>query len=158
MILVARAPPLNSPFRSHLHLIATNSSQTELTKMSNPLQKTEILHAYRALLRAGLRAVKFSAPSHYVIRDQLRKAFRDPRATYETHFDKYRILRTVHFLHAAAYESGVESRVLKNLCRVEWERRHSPDGRWSWKRVLAARREGEEKARKGGGRRDLKGR
>lgn len=117
--------------------------------MTTPTQKKEIIRAYRSLLRAGLRAVHFSAPSHYVIRDQLRRAFRDPKATYDTHFDKYRIVRTVHFLRAAAWEAGLESKLLKNLCRVEWERRHGPDGRWSWRKVLARVKQKEEMERAG---------
>jgi len=94
----------------------------------------EILHAYRHLLRAGLRAVQFSKPSRYVLRDQLRAAFRDddagkaPRnptaaaAAAGGGFDLERIRRTVWFLKAAGQEAGLEHKILKNLLRVAWAR------------------------------------
>ncbi len=82
----------------------------------------EIIHAYRHLLRAGLRAVQFSKPSRYVFRDRLHEAFCDRKATYEANFDQERIRRTIWFLNAAAQEAGLEARILKNLLRVAWER------------------------------------
>ncbi|KAK5660912.1 hypothetical protein OQA88_12285 [Cercophora sp. LCS_1] len=120
--------------------------------MSTPSPRQEIIRAYRALLRAGLRAVHFASPGHHVVRAQLRKAFRDPQATYQTHFNKFRILRTVHFLNAATYEAGLEHKLLKNLVRVEWERSHSGEGRGTWKKALARMREAEQK--KGVGKRE----
>ncbi|KAH6621047.1 hypothetical protein B0J18DRAFT_215650 [Chaetomium sp. MPI-SDFR-AT-0129] len=80
---------------------------------------TNLVHSYRHLLRAGLRAVQFSKPSRYIIRDVLRKEFRDPRGEFEA--EKAR--RTVWFLNAAAQSRGLEHKILKNLCRVHWERK-----------------------------------
>jgi hypothetical protein len=50
-----------------------------------------------------------------VARDQLRRAFREPGATY----DERGIKRTNWFLEAAAREKGMEHRILKNLLRVQ---------------------------------------
>jgi hypothetical protein len=78
-----------------------------------------ILHAYRHLYRALLRAVQYSTPNRYVARDQLRDAFR--RGHYEQ-FDKQKISRTLEFLDAATRERGLEHRLLKNLLHVAYWR------------------------------------
>ncbi|KAK3344057.1 hypothetical protein B0T25DRAFT_316477 [Lasiosphaeria hispida] len=96
-----------------------------------PVTAQELVTAYRHLLRHSLRAVQFSKPSRYVIVDQLRAAFRDPKASAAT-FDRERVRRTIWFFKAATQEAGLESRILKNLVRVHWERKRA--GRWSsWK-------------------------
>jgi hypothetical protein len=82
------------------------------------MSNVEILHAYRRLLRSGLRAVQFSKPARYLLRDQLREAFRDQEAK----FNPEGIRRTVWFLNAAAQERGLEHKIVKNLLRVKWER------------------------------------
>ncbi|KAL4722634.1 hypothetical protein ACLX1H_010515 [Fusarium chlamydosporum] len=76
---------------------------------------TQITHAYRSLYRNLLKAVQYSTPARYVARDQLRRAFREPGATY----DERGIKRTNWFLEAAAKEKGMEHRILKNLIRVQ---------------------------------------
>ncbi|KAK4101494.1 DUF1763-domain-containing protein [Parathielavia hyrcaniae] len=78
----------------------------------------ELLRAYRGLLRAGLRAVQFSEPSSSTFRERLREGFRDPSGA----FSRERVRRTIWFLNAAAQERGLEHRILKNLCRVHWQR------------------------------------
>ena len=81
----------------------------------------EIIHAYRHLYRRLLRAVQFSKPARYTARDQLRDAFRqeDPIT-----FDQRKINRTLEFLRLAAQEAGLEHQILKNILRVNWERRN----------------------------------
>lgn len=86
------------------------------------MTNVEVIHAYRHLLRAGLRAVQFSKPARFTLRDQLRDSFRDPQAPP---LEIDRVERTVEFLNAAASEKGLEHRIVKNLIRVEWERRDS---------------------------------
>jgi len=83
---------------------------------------SEIIHAYRHLFRGLLRAVQFSKPARYTARDQLRDAFRheDPVS-----FDPRKISRTVEFLRLATQEAGLEHQILKNILRVNWERRIS---------------------------------
>ncbi|RGP61992.1 complex 1 [Fusarium longipes] len=76
---------------------------------------TQISHAYRTLYRNLLKAVQYSSPSRFVARDQLRRAFREPGATY----DERGIKRTNWFLEAAAREKGMEHKILKNLLRVQ---------------------------------------
>jgi len=90
-----------------------------------------ILHAYRHLMRAGLRAVCFSKPSRYIIRDILREGFRDKKATFEP----VAIERTILFLQAAQ-RKGFEHKLLKTLTRVSWDRRRTERIRWSWQTVL----------------------
>jgi hypothetical protein len=92
--------------------------------MSNP----DLLHAYRRLLRAGLRAVQYSKPSRWTLTARLREGFRDPRGD----FDAEKVRRTVWFLNAAAQQRGLEHRILKNLCRVQGERAREAQ-RPSWR-------------------------
>ncbi len=82
------------------------------------MSKEEIIHGYRKLYRSGLRAVQFSKPARFVVRDQLRRAFRERGAT----FDADGVRRTVWFLNAAAAETGLEHKIVKNLVRVAHER------------------------------------
>ena len=89
--------------------------------------KTELIHAYRRLLRAGLRAVQFSKPARYALTGQLRAAFRDKEGAFEPEA----IRRTVWFLNAAARERGLEHRIVKNLVAVAWQRSRAKGPTWS---------------------------
>lgn len=91
--------------------------------------KLDITTAYRRLYRGLLRAVQYSAPARYVVRDQLRAAFRERDAV----LDREAVKRTVWFLDAAAKERGLEHKILKNLVRVRVDRAW---GTRSWKRAL----------------------
>ncbi|KAH8770147.1 hypothetical protein F5883DRAFT_713981 [Diaporthe sp. PMI_573] len=75
------------------------------------MAREEVLHAYRHLYRAALRAVCYSQPASTVARDQLRRAFRDKTST----FNKNTVRRTVWFLNNAARERGTEHKIVKNL-------------------------------------------
>ncbi|TDZ23125.1 hypothetical protein C8034_v001801 [Colletotrichum sidae] len=87
----------------------------------NELQKADIRLWYRCLYRSALRAVQFSVPARYTVRDQLRAAFR----TDGNKLDKEVAQRTNWFLHAAAKERGFEHKILKNLVRVAFERSYT---------------------------------
>ncbi|KAF2796269.1 DUF1763-domain-containing protein [Melanomma pulvis-pyrius CBS 109.77] len=79
------------------------------------MSRDEILHAYRHLYRHGLRAVQFSKPARYTLRDRLRLAFRKGTpADLNTH----KIGNTIEFLHYATVENGLEHKILKNLLFV----------------------------------------
>ncbi|KAM0264676.1 hypothetical protein ACHAQJ_000501 [Trichoderma viride] len=91
--------------------------------------RLDITQAYRRLYRGLLRAVKYSAPARYVVRDQLRAAFRERNAS----LDSEGVKRTVWFLEAAAKERGLEHKILKNLIRVRLDRAW---GTKTWKRAL----------------------
>ncbi|KAF9870129.1 mitochondrial carrier protein [Colletotrichum karsti] len=82
------------------------------------MKKSDILGWYRRLYRNSLRAVQFSSPSRYVVRDQLRAAF---RRTDEIP-DKHTLQRTNWFLQTAAAERGLEHKILKNLIRMAQDR------------------------------------
>ncbi|RDA93181.1 hypothetical protein CP533_3205 [Ophiocordyceps camponoti-saundersi (nom. inval.)] len=74
----------------------------------------DVIHAYRHLYRGLLQAVQHAVPVRYVARDQLREAFRARGAT----LDPVGVKRTLWFLQAAAKETGLEHKILKNLLKV----------------------------------------
>lgn len=77
----------------------------------------EIIQAYRQLFRQSLRAMQYSSPARYVVRDQLNYAFRRSTAA---EFNADAIKNTVHFLENASKERGLEHHILKNLLHVRW--------------------------------------
>lgn len=94
------------------------------------MAQEEVLHAYRHLYRAALRAVCYSQPASSVARDQLRRAFRDKTNT----FDKNTIRRTVWFLNNAARERGTEHKIVKNLLFTKfWKEK---DNYRTWKYLV----------------------
>ena len=112
---------------------------------TNPMSTQELIHAYRRLLRAGLRAVQFSQPSKSTITRLLREGFRDPKGIFEPRA----IRNTVYFLNGAAAKRGLEHRILKILCRVHWDRMREM-GRTPWKvtlRLAEAREKAEAKGK-----------
>jgi hypothetical protein len=76
-----------------------------------------IIHAYRHLYRHSLRAVQFSKPARYTLRDRLRLAFRKGSTA---DFEPRRIANTLEFLHYATRENGLEHKIVKNLLFVWW--------------------------------------
>lgn len=87
----------------------------------------KIHHAYRQLYREGLRAIRYSKPTRYALRDTLRKSFRsEPVAN----FDAARVERTLRFLQLASKERAMEHKILKNLLLVRgWQERAYKDNR-----------------------------
>ncbi len=81
------------------------------------MSQDAIVHAYRHLYRHGLRAVQFSKPARYTLRDRLRSAFRKGSVA---DFEPERIRNTVEFLQYATRESGLEHKIVKNLLFVWW--------------------------------------
>lgn len=78
----------------------------------------EIVHAYRALLRQSLRAIQFSKPARFTLRDRLRLAFRNGTAA---DFDSRKIDNTLEFLRYATVENGLEHKIVKNLLHIWWD-------------------------------------
>ncbi|KAM3531678.1 hypothetical protein MY4038_004361 [Beauveria bassiana] len=109
--------------------------------------RQEVLHAYRHLYKGLLRGVHYSIPARYIVRDQIRLAFRErlaaaapvtatvPTTTTTTTaaaaagWDAEAIKRTLWFLSAAGRQSGLEHRILRNLVRMHSERA-APTRRW----------------------------
>ncbi|PSN62195.1 DUF1763-domain-containing protein [Corynespora cassiicola Philippines] len=81
------------------------------------MSKTEVLHAYRHLYRHGLRAVQFSIPARYTLRDRLRLVFHKGSPA---EYDAQKINNTVDFLRHATAENGLEHKIVKNLLFVWW--------------------------------------
>ncbi|KAF2032678.1 DUF1763-domain-containing protein [Setomelanomma holmii] len=81
------------------------------------MSREAIIHAYRHLYRHSLRAVHFSKPARYTLRDRLRLAFRkgDP-----INFAPQRLENTIEFLQYATRENGLEHKIVKNLLFVWW--------------------------------------
>jgi hypothetical protein len=82
------------------------------------MSQQQIVQAYRHLLRHSLRAIQFSKPARYTVRDRLRLAFRKGDASA---FDVSRIDNTLEFLSYATRENGLEHRILKNILLVWWD-------------------------------------
>lgn len=93
--------------------------------------RQEVLHAYRHLYKGLLRGVQYAIPARYIVRDQLRGAFRDTTSTSTTTttWDAEAIKRTLWFLSAAGRQRGLEHRILRNLVRMHSERA-APTRRW----------------------------
>ena len=99
--------------------------------MSSAVSNAELAKAYRQLYRSGLRAIQFSKPARYVLRDQLRAAFRGQRTrlTSEANnaatpkFDAEAVRRTVWFFNAAAASRETEHHVVQNLLITAFFRR-----------------------------------
>ncbi|CAI6332569.1 unnamed protein product [Periconia digitata] len=87
-----------------------------LLHLPKVMSSQDIVHGYRHLYRHGLRAVQFSKPARYVLRDRLRLAFRKP--TQKNEYNPQRIQNTIEFLQYATTHSGLEHKVLKNLLQV----------------------------------------
>ncbi|KUI67455.1 hypothetical protein VM1G_11495 [Cytospora mali] len=94
------------------------------------MSKEEVIHAYRHLYRAALKAVCYSKPASFVARDQLRRAFRSRGAT----FDGKAIRRTIWLLHNAARERGIEHQIVRNILLTQFWR--SKEGSPSWKSIV----------------------
>jgi hypothetical protein len=75
----------------------------------------DIIHTYRTLFRAALRAVQYSKPARYTARDRLRNAF---RSNSPASYDTQKIASTLEFLHGAATTRGLEHKIVKNLMHV----------------------------------------
>jgi len=90
----------------------------------------DVARAYRQLYQHGLRAVRYSGPARYTIRDRLRVAFRKGRLA---DFDPFRIQNTIQFLHGAARESSLEHKVLRSLLHTwYWEAYEFRSTRGGW--------------------------
>lgn len=81
----------------------------------------DIVRSYRRLYRYGLQAVQYSAPARYVIRDELRLAYRN-NSTAD--FNAEKIENTVEFFRSAAAVKGWAHRIVKNLIHVSWGGAH----------------------------------
>lgn len=81
------------------------------------MSREAIIHAYRHLYRHGLRAIQFSKPARFDLRDRLRLAFRKGSVN---DFDSHKIRNTVEFLEYATRENGLEHKIVKNLLFVWW--------------------------------------
>ncbi|GAM82083.1 hypothetical protein ANO11243_000620 [Dothideomycetidae sp. 11243] len=83
-----------------------------------PRTVVDIRLAYRHLLTASYRAVKYSKPARYVLLERLRTSFRSqPVSSY----DSAKLDRTLEFLRGAAAVNGVEHRLLRNLVHYWWQ-------------------------------------
>ncbi|KAL7822277.1 DUF1763 domain-containing protein [Trichoderma gracile] len=111
---------------------AAATTATAAAAAAKAATNLDVTHAYRRLYRSLLQAVRYSAPARYVVRDQLRAAFREQQRG-AAELDAEGVKRTVWFLEAAARERGLEHRILKNLVKV---RLASGWGWRSWRRAL----------------------
>lgn len=95
---------------------------------------TEVIHAYRHLYTAGLRAVQYSYPARTGVRDLIRRAF---RAKPAQQLDERAVKRTIWFLKNAAREAGIEHRVVKHMLHVHyWRDRMRRETQPSWTQIV----------------------
>ena len=80
-----------------------------------------LLHAYRHLYQAALRAVRHSTPAKYQIRDTMRSAFRTGAVDA---LNQQRVENTILFLRQAELHAGLEHKILQNLLHVRYWQRH----------------------------------
>ncbi|RAL13587.1 DUF1763-domain-containing protein [Aspergillus homomorphus CBS 101889] len=76
-----------------------------------------VVDAYRQLYRHGLKAVNYSTPARYVLRNTLRSSF---RSSPPTNLDLQRVANTVQFLQRAAEFAGIEHKILKNMLIMKY--------------------------------------
>lgn len=91
------------------------------------MSRQEIVHAYRHLYRQGLRAVQFSKPARFTLRDRIRLAFRRGLAA---DYDAHKIKNTLEFLEYATRENGLEHKIVKNLLHVWWSEEKGGKGKF----------------------------
>jgi len=96
-------------------------------EMSTAVSRHQILRAYRHIYQHGLRAVQYAQPARYILRDRLRRLFRDGDPA---NFDQQRINNTLEFLRGAALSKGLEHRIVKNLLFV-WFHEVYAKANWS---------------------------
>ena len=83
------------------------------------VSNTQIISAYRQLLRKGLHAVQYSKPARYNLKRVLENAFRHGTPA---DFNTRKIGNTILFLSNAAQEKGLEHKIVKNLLIVRhWQ-------------------------------------
>jgi hypothetical protein len=83
------------------------------------MSTVEVRTAYRRLFKASLDAIRHSSPAKYVVRDILRRSFReDPQEAFEP----TRIDNTLTFLERASKYRGREHKILRNILKVRFHR------------------------------------
>ena len=82
-----------------------------------------ILQSYRHLYRHALQAVQYAVPPRYVVRDELRHAYRSGLAA---DFNREKVDKTVAFLQSATENTGMAHKILKNLIHVWWFKHSAP--------------------------------
>lgn len=85
------------------------------------MSKTQIISAYRRLYKAALKAVRYSTPARYQVRDIIRHAFRTESADS---LNPLRVRNTVRFLKQADKVNGLEHRILRNILISCYWRKH----------------------------------
>jgi len=94
------------------------------------MSNQEILHTYRAVLRASLRAIHFAKPARYTLVSRLRLAFtKNPTSAYSPQ----KVANTLEFLEYARTQTGLEHKILKNLLFVWWNQDKGGKGKFSAK-------------------------
>ncbi|KAI5286190.1 hypothetical protein KEM52_002108 [Ascosphaera acerosa] len=104
-------PPPGRPSLQHVRaLLAAAPSRTAALRI-----------AYRHLLRDGLRCIRYAQPARHVLRDTVRRAFRQRGGpTPHDGFDPDRVVNTLRFLRRAGEYVGTEHHVVKNLLHVRY--------------------------------------
>jgi len=84
------------------------------------MDKAYIRSVYRRLYRAGQAAVRHRAPKKYLMRQQIRLAFRNG-TTMPTSLE---IDNTVAFLRTAGHRRGIENNIVSTMMNMAWNRNY----------------------------------
>jgi hypothetical protein len=110
-----------------LPVVAVPVVSPYFTGAAYSMTTTEALRAYRHLYKAALRAVHYSSPAKYQIRDTMRSAFRN--GSVET-LNRQKVENTLQFLRRAESHAGMEHKILQNLLHVRyWQNQGRRDNR-----------------------------
>jgi hypothetical protein len=104
-----------SPIKLVCHAFGTTAPSDELPSRDDEIMAREIILAYRHLYKHGLRAVQYSQPARWTLRNRLREKF---RTGTNSEFNQKKIDNTIEFLKGAARERGLEHRIVKRLLHV----------------------------------------
>lgn len=122
-------------FQDVLFIFASKPShhQSSYVSKSTVMTHTQVIHAYRHLYRAGLRAVCYSQPARTSFRDLLRGAFRSKDAQ----LDERALKRTLWFLKAAGRELGMEHKIVRNMLMVQyWKQETAKREQNTWSQIV----------------------
>ena len=121
-----RGPTLPPAPLSALQQITQSARSSADTLKISGMSQQDVIHAYRHLYRHGLRAIQFSKPARFTLRDRLRLAFRKGSAA---DFESQKIQNTLEFLHYATTQNGLEHKIIKNLLFVWWSQEKGGKGK-----------------------------
>ena len=82
----------------------------------------EIRASYRRFYRIGMKAVQYSVPARYCMLTKINRIFRTIKQLRDRTAEQAVQDKTYQFLQVASESKGIEHKIVRNLCMVEWSR------------------------------------